>query len=127
MYAPFMVNATFTNGPMTDAPCCPQLLGGALSDEDAQVAARVFKALADPARVRLLSLIASAPGGEACVCDLVESLDLSQPTISHHLRLLLEAGLVDRERRGTWAYYRLRPETVDAMSQALAFIPARVG
>ncbi len=101
--------------------CCPAVLDGAISEADAQVAARAFKALGDPARVRLLSLIAAAPSGEACVCDLVDALDLSQPTISHHLRLLLEAGLVDRDRRGTWSYYRLRPETAEAMADALTF------
>lgn len=119
-----MVNVTFVDDPAVGAAaCCPQILGSPISADDAETAARVFKALADPTRVRLLSLIASAPTGEVCVCDLVDGLDLSQPTISHHLRLLFDAGLVDRERRGTWAYYRLRPETVEAMSAALALIP----
>jgi ArsR family transcriptional regulator, arsenate/arsenite/antimonite-responsive transcriptional repressor len=99
--------------------CCPQILESNLSDADARAAARVFKALGDPARVRLLSLIASAPAGEACVCELVDALDLAQPTVSHHLRQLLQAGLVERERRGTWAYYRARPEALAAVSRSL--------
>ncbi len=103
-----------------DGACCPPLLAGAVSEEEAQAAARVFKALGDPVRVRLLSLIGAAGGGEACVCDLVEPFELRQPTISHHLRVLLEAGLVERERRGTWAFYRLRTGALDAAARALA-------
>ena len=90
--------------------CCPALLTAPISERDAELAASIFKALADPARVRLLSLIASAGLGGACVCELVAPLDLSQPTVSHHLKRLHEAGLVSRERRGTWIYYRLREE-----------------
>jgi len=99
--------------------CCPALLGAPVSDEEAELAAAIFKALADPARVRLLSLIAAAGAGGACVCELVPPLDLSQPTVSHHLKKLHEAGLVSRERRGTWAYYRLRPEALAIVSRAL--------
>lgn len=99
--------------------CCPPLLGGVLSEEEAAQAARVFKALADPARVRLLSIVAASAGHEACVCDLTGALDLSQPTISHHLKVLKDAGLLERERRGSWAYYRLRPETLTVLSRAL--------
>ena len=103
-----------------DEACCPPLLAGAVSEEEAQAAARVFKALGDPVRVRLLSLIAAAGSGEACVCDLVDAFELRQPTISHHLRVLLNAGLVERERRGTWAFYRLRSGALDAAGRALA-------
>lgn len=80
----------------------------------------MFKALGDPVRLRLLSMIASGPDGEVCVCELTPAFDLSQPTISHHLKLLRQAGLVDAERRGTWVYYRLRPETTDRMAAALS-------
>lgn len=99
--------------------CCPPILGGVLSEDDAEQAARVFKALADPTRVRLLSMVAAAANREACVCDLTGSLDLSQPTISHHLKVLKDAGLLERERRGSWAYYRLRPEALAVLSRAL--------
>lgn len=104
----------------TVAPvCCPDILGEAISEDEAIIAARVFKALGDPARVRLLSLIAAGEGQEACVCDLIEPVGLSQPTVSHHLKVLLDAGLVERERRGSWAYYRLRREAVTAITRAL--------
>lgn len=100
--------------------CCPPLLERVVRDDDARLAAGVFKALADPARVTLLSCIASAPGGEACVCDLNGSLRLAQPTVSHHLKVMHDAGLLARERRGTWVYYRVRPEALDAIRRALA-------
>jgi ArsR family transcriptional regulator, arsenate/arsenite/antimonite-responsive transcriptional repressor len=99
--------------------CCPDLFGGVLSDEEAALAASLFRALADPARVKLLSMIAAAPAREACVCDLVDTVALSQPTVSHHLKVLLEAGLVERERRGTWAYYSLRPGALQVLSRAI--------
>lgn len=99
--------------------CCPPILGGILSEDEAEQAARVFKALADPTRVRLLSMVAASAGREACVCDLTGSLNLSQPTISHHLKVLKDAGLLERERRGSWAYYRLRPEALAVLSRAL--------
>lgn len=86
--------------------------------------ATVFKALGDPVRLRLFSMIASGPSGEVCVCDLTPAFDLSQPTISHHLKLLRQAGLVDSERRGTWVYYRSRPETTDRMAALLASVSA---
>ena len=99
--------------------CCPDLLSSDVSDEDAERAAGVFKALSDPARVRLLSLIARSPDAEACVCNLVDDFDLSQPTVSHHLKVLLDVGLVERERRGSWAYYRLRPGSLESVRRAL--------
>jgi ArsR family transcriptional regulator len=90
-----------------------------LGDEAAQRLARVFKALGDPTRVKLLSLIAAAGGVGACVCDLVEPVRLSQPTVSHHLRHLVQAGLITREQRGKWAYYRLVDGALAAVADAL--------
>jgi ArsR family transcriptional regulator len=81
--------------------------------------ARVFKALGDPVRLRLLSLIASHAGGEACVCDLTDAFDLTGPTISHHLKVLREAGIIDGERRGTWVYYRVQPAVLQRLSSVL--------
>ena len=98
--------------------CCPPLVTAPLSEESAGELAVMFKALGDPVRLRLLSLIASA-GSEACVCDLNEAFDLSQPTISHHLKVLREAGLVTSERRGTWVYYRLHPEALTPLAALL--------
>ena len=92
-----------------DTPCCPPIAEHRIPAETAAVLAPAFKALGDPVRLRLMSMIASAPEGEACVCDLTPAFELSGPTISHHLKTLREAGLVDAERRGTWVYYRARP------------------
>jgi ArsR family transcriptional regulator, arsenate/arsenite/antimonite-responsive transcriptional repressor len=91
---------------------CPPLLHGPLDQQEADRLAKALRTIADPARLRLLSLIAAQPGGEACVCHLTEPLGLSQPTVSHHLKVLLEAGLVERERRASWAFYRVVPETL---------------
>lgn len=99
--------------------CCAPLTEATISLEDAEVAARVFKALADPARVRLLSMIAAGDPSGTCVCDLNTAVDLSQPTVSHHLKVMLDAGLLDRERRGSWAYYRLRPGVLQAIAAIL--------
>jgi ArsR family transcriptional regulator, arsenate/arsenite/antimonite-responsive transcriptional repressor len=106
--------------PAGAAACCPPLTREPLSAEQAGQVAPMLKALGDPVRLRLMSLIASHPGGEACVCDLSEAFDLSQPTISHHLKVLHEAGLLDRDKRGVWAYYRARTE-------ALASLGALIG
>jgi ArsR family transcriptional regulator, arsenate/arsenite/antimonite-responsive transcriptional repressor len=100
--------------------CCPPVLGAPLAAADAESIASVLQVLADPARLRLLSLIASCPGSEACGCDLTGPVGLSQPTVSHHLNVLHEAGLVDRERRGKWVYYRVRPEPIRALGEALS-------
>ncbi|MFK0289842.1 ArsR/SmtB family transcription factor [Streptomyces sp. NPDC090442] len=99
--------------------CCPGLLTAPLDEDQAAELAKVFKALGDPVRLRLLSMIASRAGGEVCVCDLTPAFDLSQPTISHHLKLLRQAGLIDCERRGTWVYYWLLPEMTDRLAGIL--------
>ncbi len=100
-------------------PCCTDLTSAPLEEEQAAELAAVFKALGDPVRLRLLSLIASRAGGEVCVCELTPAFELSQPTISHHLKLLRQAGLIDCERRGTWVHYWLRPETTDRLAAVL--------
>ena len=99
--------------------CCSTVTGGALDVAEAERLARMFKALGDPTRVRLLSMIAAGADNEACVCDLTEPVGLSQPTVSHHMKQLVEAGLVEREQRGRWAYYRLVDDTLIALSAAL--------
>ena len=106
--------------PADTAACCSPLSAGPLSAEQAEQVAPLLKALADPVRLRLMSLVASHEGGEACVCDLNDAFDLSQPTISHHLKVLHEAGLLDRDKRGVWVYYRAR-------TQALASLGALIG
>ncbi|MEV8287909.1 ArsR/SmtB family transcription factor [Streptomyces niveus] len=113
-------DATDANGLNGGADaCCPGLLSAPLDEEQAGELAKVFKALGDPVRLRLLSMIASRAGGEVCVCDLTPAFDLSQPTISHHLKLLRQAGLIDCERRGTWVYYWLLPEMTDRLAGVL--------
>jgi ArsR family transcriptional regulator, arsenate/arsenite/antimonite-responsive transcriptional repressor len=102
------------------SPCCPPLLKGELKREDAKELAATFKAVADPARLLVLSLIAAQPTGEACVCHFTARLDLSQPTVSHHLKRLFDAGLLARERRGTWVYYRIIPERLTALRKVLS-------
>jgi ArsR family transcriptional regulator len=102
------------------AGCCPGLVTAPLDDAQAADLAKIFKALGDPVRLRLLSMIASLPGGEVCVCELTPAFDLSQPTISHHLKLLRQAGLIDCERRGTWVYYWVLPGTLDRLAAFLA-------
>lgn len=100
------------------------MTGAALSEARAVALARVFKALADPVRLRLLSMIGAAEGGQACVCELTAGFEVSGPTISHHLKVLREAGLIEGDRRGTWIYYRAVPGALDAVSDAL--VPNRV-
>jgi ArsR family transcriptional regulator len=97
--------------------CCSPVFGTSLDPDDADTLARRLKALADPARLRLLSLISRC--GEVCGCEPVEPLGLSQPTVSHHLKVLVEAGLLERERRGKWIHYRVVPEAVEAIVDAL--------
>jgi ArsR family transcriptional regulator len=99
--------------------CCSPLVREPLSAEQAVELSRLFKAMGDPVRLRLLSLIASHEGGEACVCDLSDVFELTGPTISHHLKVLREAGLISGERRGTWVYYRVHPEALGRLSAVL--------
>ena len=99
---------------------CPPLLDGALEPDDAERLARALRVLADPSRLRILSLIQAQPTGEACVCHLTEPLGLSQPTVSHHLKVLLQAGLVERDRRGSWAYFRVCEEPLAALRGVLS-------
>lgn len=104
----------------TDASfCCAPVTEGVLTLDDAQQLAKMFKALGDPTRVRLLSMIAAQPGNEACVCDLTAPVGLSQPTVSHHLKQLTDAGLLTREQRGKWAHYRVVPDTLRQLSGVL--------
>ncbi|WP_210508916.1 metalloregulator ArsR/SmtB family transcription factor [Naasia sp. SYSU D00057] len=98
---------------------CAPITREAMPAEQADLLARKLKALADPARLRLLSIVAASPEDEACVCDLTEPVGLSQPTVSHHLKVLVDAGYLTRSRRGTWAYYRLVPGSLDAVSKLL--------
>lgn len=99
--------------------CCAPLVREPLGQADAEQLAVTLKALADPARLRLLSIVASSEGQEACVCDLIDPIGLSQPTVSHHLKVLTEAGFLSRSKRGTWAYYRLIPEALEQVSGLL--------
>jgi ArsR family transcriptional regulator len=105
--------------------CCSPLVREPLSAGQAVELSRVFKAMGDPVRLRLLSLIASHEGGEACVCDLTGVFDLTGPTISHHLKVLREAGLIAGERRGTWIFYRMQPEALRRASVVLVPDQAR--
>jgi ArsR family transcriptional regulator len=98
--------------PVETVACCPSLSRVPLSQPQAEQVAPLLKALADPVRLRLMSMVASSEGGEACVCDLTEGFELSQPTISHHLKVLHEVGLLDRTKRGVWVYYRARSEAL---------------
>lgn len=103
--------------PATTAPaCCAPLAAAPLAQEDAQDLASALKALADPARLRLLSIVAASEGQEACVCDLTEPIGLAQPTVSHHLKVLTDAGFLTRSKRGTWAYFRLVPSALDRVA-----------
>lgn len=100
--------------------CCAPLVKEPIGQHEAEQLAVTLKALADPARLRLLSIVASSEGQEACVCDLIEPVGLSQPTVSHHLKILTRAGFLSRSKRGTWAYYRLQPEALTGVADFLA-------
>ncbi|MEU0406652.1 metalloregulator ArsR/SmtB family transcription factor [Streptomyces griseorubiginosus] len=107
-------------GQDADDGCCPGLASAPLDENQAADLAKIFKALGDPVRLRLMSMIASrGEGGEVCVCDLTPAFDLSQPTISHHLKLLRQAGLIDCERRGTWVYYWVLPGALERLAAFL--------
>jgi ArsR family transcriptional regulator len=105
--------------PLADE-CCTVLLREPITASQAADLARKLKALADPTRLRLVSMVAAHEGGEACVCDLTEPLGLTQPTISHHLKILVEAGIFTRDKRGVWAYYALVPSALDALAAVLS-------
>ncbi|AGZ39954.1 ArsR family transcriptional regulator [Actinoplanes friuliensis DSM 7358] len=100
--------------------CCPPMATSRIPAESAVPLSQAFKALGDPIRLQLMSMIASAEGGEICVCDLTPAFEISGPTISHHLKVLREAGLVDAERRASWVYYRPRPEMMRRLATLLA-------
>jgi ArsR family transcriptional regulator, arsenate/arsenite/antimonite-responsive transcriptional repressor len=109
----------------SDAPaalvsCCGSVAGDALTDGQATELAAALKVLADPVRLRLVSIIATSPSGEVCACDLPDSLDRSQPTVSHHLSVLVNAGVLEREQRGKWAWFRLRHERLDELAAVLS-------
>ncbi len=105
--------------------CCTPLSREPMSEAQASTVAPLLKALADPVRLRLMSLVLSHANAEACVCDLTPAFDLSQPTISHHLKVLHEAGLLDRDKRGTWVYYQAKPEAMTAISALFAEVAGR--
>ena len=103
-----------------DDGCCAPLLREPITASQAAELARLLKALADPTRLRLVSMVAAHDGGEACVCELTEPLGLTQPTISHHLKVLVDAGIFTRDKRGVWTYYALMPSAMNALSAALS-------
>ena len=115
-----MSNPPTVLDPVNALACCPPLSAQPLTQDQAEQIAPLLKALADPVRLRLMSLVASNPGGEACVCDLNDAFDLSQPTISHHLKVLHEAGLIDRDKRGVWVYYRARTEALASLGALIS-------
>lgn len=104
---------------VTAGVCCTPLVREPLTAEEAEHLAVTMKALADPTRLRLLSIVAASNDSEACVCDLIEPVGLSQPTVSHHLKILTAAGFLERSKRGTWAYFKLVPGALDRVSQLL--------
>lgn len=119
-----MHNGTVDTAQTTADPaaedCCTTLTSEALSAEDAQRFARLLKAVAEPTRLRLVSLIAAQANKEACVCDLTEPVGLGQPTVSHHLKILVDAGILHREKRGIWAYYSIVPGALERAAAVLA-------
>ena len=109
---------------LDDGVCCSPLAREPLDATQAEPLAAMLKAVADPVRLRMLSLVMAHDGGEACVCNITDEFDLSQPTVSHHLKVLHEAGLLDREKRGVWVYYRVRREALAALADLLAPAPS---
>jgi ArsR family transcriptional regulator, arsenate/arsenite/antimonite-responsive transcriptional repressor len=119
-----MPTLTTTTALPTASACCAPLGAAGLSDDQAEATARVFKALADPHRVKIVNRLATSPE-PVCVCEFTEPLGLSQPTVSHHLKKLVQAGLLEREQRGTWAYYSLRRDALGGLAAALHLQGAR--
>lgn len=107
--------------------CCSPVTGAAMDTAQAQALAGVLKAIAEPTRLRLISLVAAHEGAQACVCELTDPVGLSQPTVSHHLKVLVDAGVLAREQRGRWAYYRVVPQTLQTLAQLLAATGAAPG
>jgi ArsR family transcriptional regulator len=120
-----VISAARSQAPVGTLPvvCCTPLLREPVTAAQAAELARLLKALADPVRLRLVSMVAAHDGGEACVCELTEPLGLSQPTVSHHLKILVDAGIFTRDKRGVWAYYALVPGVLGTIAATLA--PAR--
>jgi ArsR family transcriptional regulator len=116
-----MSNSLAVLTPADSAACCSPLAAQPMTMEQAEQVAPLLKALADPVRLRLMSLVASHEGGEACVCNLNDAFDLSQPTISHHLKVLHESGLLDREKRGVWVYYRARGQALSSLGALIGY------
>jgi ArsR family transcriptional regulator len=117
-----MSKSQLTLTPAESVACCSPVLMEPMDAEQAELIAPMLKAIADPVRLRLLSLVAAHEGGEACVCDLNDAFDLSQPTISHHLKVLHEVGLLDRSKRGVWVYYRVRTEALTGLGTLLGAV-----
>ena len=117
--------------PLTDVSdalaCCSPLSREPMGEQEAAQVAPLLKALGDPVRLRLMSMVLSHEGSEACVCDLNDAFEHSQPTISHHLKVLHETGLLDREKRGVWVYYRAKPEAMTALVQLFQTVGTPVG
>ncbi|HEY4992100.1 MAG TPA: metalloregulator ArsR/SmtB family transcription factor [Nakamurella sp.] len=118
------ITAQDRTGPPSAGPpdCCPPVTGIGMDVVSAERLAGVLKALAEPTRLRLVSLVAAGQGGQACVCDLTDPVGLTQPTVSHHLKILVDAGILEREQRGKWAYFRLVPEVLDAAAGVLTSV-----
>ena len=119
------MSKSLTLTPVQTAACCAPLAREPLTEEQADQVVPLLKAIADPVRLRLVSLVLASEGGEACVCDLTGAFNLSQPTVSHHLKVLHEAGLLDRAKRGVWVYYRVRSDAMRALAQLVS--PAETG
>jgi ArsR family transcriptional regulator len=118
-----MSNSLAVISPAETAACCSPLTAEPLTMEQAEQVAPLLKALADPVRLRLLSLVASHEGGEACICELNDAFELSQPTISHHMKVLHEAGLVDWDKRGVWVYYKIRSQSLASIGTLIGCLP----
>jgi ArsR family transcriptional regulator, arsenate/arsenite/antimonite-responsive transcriptional repressor len=106
--------------PKLDGSCCSSVLAGHLTQDEAAHLASIFRVLGEPVRLQMLSLIAAQPKREVCACELAEPLGLAQPTVSHHLKVMYEVGLLGRERRGTWIYYRILPEKLEMLRASLS-------